>query len=157
MEGNDEGHCNGNKDGKLNMKRVVLNFDMRNMWEMVFEIDFIDVAVHYFMSRKKLYKWCVFYHDKTDYCQWTIPHCHYRVLLWYEPGHGSSYYFSNVPFTQFVQRKCRELGLGYVKAYDISNVGRRMRILNCTKDGQTCLQEDMSCLSAYMKVILEQK
>lgn len=132
--------------GNVSIRRVVLSFDNKNVREMMIGVNFIDEVLHYLKSRKKLYRWAVFYHTVDDYCQWTVPHHHYHLLLWYEPGHGSAYYFSNVPFMQFVRRKCREKNFGHIKAYNIINIRRRMHILNCEKDGHEAYQVDMSCI-----------
>ena len=145
------------ESSEVNVKRIVVSFDMKNVKEMMFEVNLIDEVVHYLKSRKKLYRWAVFYHTVDDYCQWSISHPHYHMVLWYEPGRGSSYYFSNVPFMQFVRRKCRERSLGYIKVYDIVNVKRRLRILNCEKDGRESYQKDMSYLMNDMEEVFRSK
>ena len=100
------------KSGDVNVKRIVVSFDMKNVKEMMFEVNLIDEVVHYLKSQKKLYRWAVFYHTVNG--QFVI-----LIIIWCEPGRGSSYYF-NVPFTQFVRRKCRERSLGYVKVYIVN-------------------------------------
>ena len=42
------------ESSEVNVKRIVVSFDMKNVKEMMFEVNLIDEVVHCFNSRKKI-------------------------------------------------------------------------------------------------------
>lgn len=131
----------------LQSRKEISFYDVNSVREHVLEWNIFDEILYYLRGHKGVYNWAVFCHEKEDICALVVPHFHYHILIWYQPGKGSGKYYPNIPFTQFLRCKAQELNMGFIKTYNIGSVIGRINSL-MYKNGHKCFCEYMSYLSS---------